>query len=107
MAVQLNASYLRRSFQLLSRLEPHQMSQEEAFERAGNVIYEWARLKFSKIFRSMPIKKETFDDKRDGNEIGVIFKSDENIFILRYAHPDIRIPGRLWITDVEIKLHAI
>lgn len=103
MAVQLSASYLRRSFQLVSRLEPHQMSQEEAFDRAGNIIYEWARLKFSKIFRFMPKKKETFDDKRDGNEMGVIFKPDEDIFILRCTHPDKQIPGRLWITDVELK----
>ena len=104
MAVQLSASYLRRSFQLLSRLNPHQkMSQEEVFDRAGNIIYEWARLKFSRIFCSMPMRKETFDDKRDGNEIGVIVKPNEGIFILRCTHPDIRIPGRLWITDVEIK----
>ena len=103
MAVQLSASYLRRSFQLVSRLEPHQMSQEEAFDRAGNIIYEWARLKFSKIFRFMPKKKETFDDKRDGNEMGVIFKPDKAIFILRCTHPDRQIAGRLWITDVELK----
>ena len=103
MAVQLSASYLRRSFQLVSRLEPHQMSQEEAFDRAGNIIYEWARLKFSKIFRSMPRRKETFDDKRDGNEMGVIFKPDKDIFILRCTHPDRQIAGRLWITDVELK----
>lgn len=103
MAVQLSASYLRRSFQLVSRLDPHQITQEEAFDQAGDIIYEWARSKFSKIFRSMPMRKENFDDKQDGNEMGVIFKSNGDFFILRCTHPDRQIPGRLWITDVELK----
>ena len=94
---------MRRSFQLLSKLASNRMSQEDAFNQAGDIIYDWARGKYSKIFRSMPPRKETFDDKRDGNEIGIILKPDTGIFILQCAHPDIRIPGRLWITDVELK----
>lgn len=106
MPVLLSTSYLRRSFQIMSRLDPEGMSQEEAFERAGNIVYEWARLKFANIFRNMPARKQTFDDKSHGDELGTICKPEEGIFILRCAHPDSRIPGRLWITDVELKKAA-
>lgn len=51
MAVQLSSSYLRRSYQLLARLAPSEMTDDAAFERAGNIIYEWAKQKFVKIFR--------------------------------------------------------
>lgn len=106
MPVLLSTSYLRRSFQLVLRLDPDGMSQEEAFDRAGNIIYEWARLKFAKIFRNMPARKQTYDEKSHGDELGAILKPEEGTFILRCAHPDGRIPGRLWITDVSLKRTA-
>lgn len=101
MAVQLSASYLRRSYQLLAKLNCERMPADEAFERAGNIVYEWGKQKFSKIFRQMPYLKATFDDKRDGNEIGVIAEAQS--FIFRGAHPDARVPGRMWITDVQVQ----
>lgn len=102
MAVQLNSSYLRRSYQLLSKLSLENLTGEEAFERASNIIYEWAKRKFSKIFRQMPYRKATFDDKRDGNEIGVIYTPDKGCFVFRGVHPDTCVPGRMWITDTEL-----
>lgn len=101
MAVQLSASYLRRSYQLLAKLSPEGMTGEEAFDRASNLVYEWAKRKFSKIFRQMPYKKETMDDKRDGNEIGVLYEPERGRFIFRGVHPDRSVPGRMWITDVQ------
>ena len=103
MAVQLSSSYLKRSYQFLVRLSPTEMSMDEAFGRASNIIYEWAKRKFSKIFRQMPYAKTTLDDKRDGNEIGVIFDSENGQFIFRGVHPDIRVPGRIWTTDVQLQ----
>lgn len=102
MAVQLSSSYLRRSYQLLAKLKPEGMSDDEAFERASDLIYEWAKRKFSKIFRQMPYEKVSFDDKRDGNEIGIIYDSDKGRFIFRGVHPDIHVPGRMWITDTQL-----
>lgn len=103
MAVQLNSSYLRRSYQLLAKLSPAEMSIDEAFERSSNIIYEWAKRKFVKIFRQMPYKKATLDDKRDGNEIGVFFDPDNGRFIFRGVHPDAYVPGRMWTTDVQLQ----
>ena len=57
MAVQLSPSYLRRSFQLLAKLDAARMPEDEAFDRAGNIVYEWAKRKFSRIFRKMPYQK--------------------------------------------------
>lgn len=102
MAVQLSSSYLRRSYQVLAKLKPEGMTDDEAFERASNIIYEWAKRKFSKIFRQMPYKKVSLDDKRDGNEIGIIYDSDKGRFIFRGVHPDIHVPGRMWITDTQL-----
>lgn len=102
MAIQLSSSYLRKSYQLLTQLAPESMSQQEAFERTGNIIYEWAKQKFSKIFK-MPYRKETLNLKRDGSEIGLIYEPEKNLFIFRGVHPDIHIPGRIWTTDVEIR----
>lgn len=107
MAVRLSGSYLRKSYQLLARVVPNNMSNDVAFERASNIIYEWAKQKFSNVFRLMPRTKATFDDKRDGNEVGLIYDQENGEFIFRCAHPDARVPGRIWITDVEIKKNEI
>lgn len=103
MAIQLSASYLRRSFQLLARLSPVELSRQEAFDRAANIIYEWARGKFARIFRAMPERKATFDAQKDGNELGVLYDDGEGRFILRCAHPDVHVPGRMWLTDAELR----
>lgn len=103
MAVKLSGSYLSRSFQLLTTLCPKNFSQDEAFRRASNIIYLWAKGKFSRIFHGFPAEKSSFEDKRDGNEIGILFQQDAGYFIFRCSHPDINIPGRMWITDVELK----
>ncbi len=102
MAVQLSSSYLHRSYQLLAKLSPKEMTDKEAFERASNIVYEWAKHKFSKIFRQMPSKKTSFKDNRDGNEIGVIYESTQGCFIFRGVHPDVSVPGRMWIIDIQI-----
>ena len=101
MAVQLSSFYLKRSYQLFAKLDPSGMTQREAFERAGNIIYEWARRKFARIFR-LPYAKKTLDDKRAGNEIGIIYEPEAGYFVLRAAHPDGAIPGRMWIVDTQL-----
>ena len=102
MAVQLSSSYLKRSYQLLAKLCVGEMGAVQAFERSGDIVYKWARKKFKNIFRQIPAEKTTLDDKRDGNEIGVIVDQDRARFILRAVHPDANIPGRMWITDVQL-----
>ena len=102
MAIQLSSSYLRRSYQLLARLSPTEMTDEAAFERASNIIYEWAKRKFAKIFRQMPYAKTSLDDKRDGNEIGIIYNPKTKYFVFRAAHPDVSVPGRMWIVDTQL-----
>lgn len=101
LAVQLSDSYLRRAFQLVAKITPSNISNDEAFDRASTIVYDWARKKFSKIFREMPLKKETLDYKRTGNEIGIIYEPNKE-FIFRATHPDVSVPGRMWITDVEL-----
>ena len=104
MAVQLSASYLRRSYQLLAGLRTDRMSGEEAFEKASDLIYAWGRRKkFYRIFRQLPYQKATLEDRRDGNEIGVIYEPEQGNFIFRAAHPDTGVPGRMWITDVQLR----
>lgn len=103
MAVQLSSSYLRRSYQLLATLCPQKETKDQAFEHASDIIFEWARKKFSRIFRQMPFQKTSFADKRDGNEVGIIYRSEKGLFVFRCAHPDARIPGRMWITDVDLR----
>lgn len=102
MAVLLSSSYLRRSYQLLATLRPEGQDTDRSFEKSSDIVYQWARRKFTKIFHRMSFDKTTFSDKRDGNEIGVIYDSIKGKFIFRCAHPDVRIPGRMWITDVEL-----
>lgn len=102
MAVQLSSSYLRCSFQILAKLNPGSISNDEAFEQACSIVYRWGKRKFSRIFRQMPDFQETLDYKRDGNEIGVIYEPQNSRFIFRGVHPDTSIPGRLWTTDVQI-----
>lgn len=102
MAVQLSSSYLRRSYQLLAELIPSEAGTADTFRRASDILYRWARRKYSSIFRQMPEQADTFSDKRDGNEIGILCDREANRFIFRCSHPDIRIPGRLWITDVTV-----
>lgn len=106
MAVQLSPSYLRRSFQLLAKLKPTDITEEEAFSQASNIIYTWAKHKFWNVFRNLPPNKTTLDEKWDGNEIGILYNPDEESFIFRCAHPDVNIAGRRWIVDAELKKHA-
>lgn len=94
MAVQLSSSYLKRSYQLLAKLCVGEMGAVQAFERSGDIVYKWARKKFKNIFRQIPAEKTTLDDKRDGNEIGMIVDQDRARFILRAVHPDANIPGQ-------------
>ena len=56
-AVQLSASYLRRSFQLLAQVSSNGVSAEAGFERAADLVYAWGRRKYVKIFRDMPEEK--------------------------------------------------
>lgn len=105
MAVQLSSSYLHRSFQLLAQLDPKTMTDDQAFERASNIVYEWAKQKFCGIFRQMPYNKAEFEYRRDGNEIGIIYEPESGRFIFRGAHPDVNVPGRMWITDIQISKH--
>lgn len=103
MVTKINPSYMKRSYQLLAKLTPVDISTERAFEQASNIIYIWARVKFSSIFNRIPMDKKTYEDKRDGNEFGVIYDHNAKLFILRCSHPDAQIPGRIWTTDVEIR----
>ena len=102
MAVQLSSSYLRRGFQLLAMLDSTESSNDEAFDKASDLIFGWSQKKFFRVFRNMPSKKETFEDKLNGNEIGFIYNQEEGQFIFRCSHPDSSVPGRMWITDVQL-----
>lgn len=102
MAMQLSSFVLRRSYQLLTKLAPKDMSIDEAFDQSANYIYGWARYKFKSIFRGLPYYKETFDGKQNGIELGVVYQPDKGIFVLRAVHQDSNIAGRIWITDVEL-----
>ena len=99
---QLCSSYMRRSYQLLCDLDTSTESASEAFEKAGDIVYRWARTKFRYIFKNMPKEKSTLDDRRDANEIGVIDDRNEGRFVLRAVHPDGQVAGRFWMTDVQI-----
>lgn len=102
MAVQLSSSYLRRSYQLLAELIPSEAGLADTFCRSSDILYQWARRKYANIFRQMPPQAASFSDKRDGNEIGLLYDREGSRFIFRCSHPDMRIPGRMWITDVTI-----
>lgn len=103
MAVQLSSSYLRHSYQVLATLSPKgQMTGTEAFQRATNIVYEWAKMKVCSIFPTMPYFKQSLDMSRDGRELGLLYNEDEEQFILRLSHIDEHIAGRMWITDVQI-----
>ena len=103
MAVQLSSSYLRHSYQILATINPEgQMTGAEAFQRATNIVYEWAKSTAHSIFRNLPYNKETLDMKCDGNEIGVLYNEKEEQFVFRLSHIDAYIAGRMWITDVQI-----
>ena len=78
------------------------MTGAEAFQRATNIVYEWAKSKAHSIFRNLPYNKETLDMKCDGNEIGVLYNEKEEQFVFRLSHIDAYIAGRMWITDVQI-----
>ena len=102
MAVQLSASYLRRSFQLLAQVASNGVSAEAAFERAADLVYAWGRRKYVKIFRDMPEEKASFDENQNANELGVLYDREAGRFFFRAAHSDTQVPGRIWITDVEL-----
>lgn len=111
MAVKLSSSYLRYSFQMMAKLNIEKLGAEEAFELACKKVYIWGRRKFEDFFRDMRIyipkyeglKEEPFDVKRDGREFGVLISRSQKVFAFRTAHPDEKIAGRIWTTDVEIK----
>lgn len=102
MAMQLSSYVLRRSYQLLAKLHSENMSIDEAFDQAADYIYGWARYKFRHIFRTLPYYKESFNGTQNGVELGVVCQLDKGIFVLRAAHQDRYIAGRVWITDVEL-----
>lgn len=93
---------MRRGFQLLAMLDSTESSNDEAFDKASDLIFGWSQKKFFRVFRNMPSKKETFEDKLNGNEIGLIYNQEEGQFIFRCSHPDSSVPGRMWITDVQL-----
>ena len=101
-AVQLSASYLRRSFQLLAQVSSNGVSAEAGFERAADLVYAWGWRKYVKIFRDMPEEKATFDENQNANELGVLYDREAGRFFFRAAHSDTQVPGRIWITDVEL-----
>lgn len=103
MAVQLTESYMKRSYQLLSNITPISASQDEAFEWASNIIFEWVKIKVCNVFRKFPAQKTSYEDEKGGSKIGIIYKPDEGIFTLRFSHPDKTIASRIWITDTTIK----
>ena len=102
MAVRLSSSYLFRNFQLLAKLDSDKIPESQVFDRASTMLYEWTIKKFSYIFRQLPDFKTSFDDKKDGIELGIIYEPEQGRFVLRGAHPDHSVPGRIWTTDVEV-----
>ena len=102
MAMQLSSFILRRSYQLLAKLAPKDISIDDAFDQSADYIYGWARYKFRSIFRDLPYYKGTFEGKQNGMELGVVYQPDKGIFVLRAVHQDSDIAGRSWITDVEL-----
>lgn len=103
MAVQLSPSYLRHSYQILATIKPRgEMAGEEAFQRATNIVYEWAKSKAHAVFPDLPYYKQTMDKKCDGSEIGILYDKEEEQFAFRLAHIDTGVAGRIWITDVQI-----
>ena len=106
MLTPLSSSYMYRSFQLIANLDLERMSSEEAFDYAGNLIYGWAKHKCMQVFNNLPYRKESLELKRDGTELGVIYEPDKGCFILRAMHPDIHVPGRIWITDTQLTMEG-
>ena len=111
MVVKLSSSYLRYSFQMLAKLSIEKLGAEEVFEQTCRIVYIWGRKKFQDFFREMHIyipkfetlREEPFDVKRDGREFGVLFSHSRKIFAFRTAHPDEKIAGRIWTTDISKK----
>lgn len=102
MATQLSASYVRQSYQLLTELGTEKIDGQEAFEKAIRIIYNWCRKdKFAKIF-SLPFQIQSVNLSKNGNELGIIYSSDEGRFLLRAVHPDNDVAGRIWTTDVQL-----
>ena len=107
MAYPIESTYLKKTYQLLSKLDPVDFSLEEAFDRASNIIYLWAvkDKKLYRIFPEIPDQKQSFDVRREGYEFGVLYEPDNYRFILRLSHPDLSVNRRFWITDVQLFLN--
>lgn len=101
MVTRLSTSYIRQSYQLLIELSSERYDFQQAFEVASLIIYEWGKSKFNNIF-SLPVQLQTINLSKNGNEFGIIYNRDEGRFIFRVVHPDNKIAGRFWTTDVQV-----
>ena len=106
MAVQLSSFYMRTSFQMLAQLDTQNLGTESAFEQASRTVYLWGRKKFRNVIKNTPRFEDLacFSGKRDGSEFGAFMAPEEGLFVLRAAHPDSAVAGRMWVTDAELKV---
>lgn len=107
MAVQqLSSFYMRNSFQILASLNAQNRDMVDVFEQASQKVYSWGRNKFKNVIKGVPWfeKLTCFNGKRDGSELDILMLREKGIFALRAEHPDSTIAGRMWVTDVEIKV---
>ena len=93
---------VKQGFQMLAALHVTASKQREAFEQASDVVYEWARRKFSKTAVDLPGKKKTFDRTYEKEELGVLYDSANLQFALHCVEAEDWKDACRLTTDVRI-----
>lgn len=95
----LEGSYINRAFQLSVELKVANTIYGTV-KYNSIVIYNWAKEKFPSL--QLPYSIRSYSRNRSGQEVNVIFNSNEPYFCMKAIHPDRNIAGRIWTTEVEI-----
>lgn len=99
----LDASYIRRAFQMSVELDVKN-SIFGTVKYNGAIIYNWAKNKF--IGLQMPQNMHSISRNRSGQEVNVIYNAETPYFCIKASHPDKEVPERFWITEAEIVVNG-
>lgn len=103
MPIPIEASYMKRNYQLLAWVKTLYYGLDETFCRTSKIVYNWARNKCIGAF-SVPVRIQSLNRLQtdSGKMLGVIYDKECHFFSLKMSHPDSEVAGRYWSVDVEL-----
>ena len=90
-------------FHAKTDIDLNNLSIEDAFRKASNLIYSWVNSRFNEVFTDIPEEVASYSNTSPGYSVMVSYNPEKLEFVEKTTHLDSNVATRLWISDASIK----